>query len=67
MKPLQKRLSAYREMQGLSYEALAKRLGCSNVYLWMLETGKNSNPSLKILKALAKEFDCTLDQLVHGD
>jgi transcriptional regulator with XRE-family HTH domain len=65
--PFQKRIADFRERNNLSYVKLGKRLDCSGVYLYMLETGMSRNPSLRVMTALAKEMECSLDQLMNGD
>jgi DNA-binding Xre family transcriptional regulator len=42
---------------------LAKIIGVSNEYLSRLNTGKDKNPTLKIMNKICKTFDISLDEL----
>ena len=53
-----------RERKGLSQRALARRVKVSDAYIAMLETGERKNPSLTILKRLAKALDVRLTELL---
>jgi len=53
-----------REKKGLSQKALGEKVGVSDAYITMLETGKRKNPSLEILKALAKALGVPVAELV---
>ena len=50
---------------GLSQRELAKRVGVSDAYITQLETRKRSNPSLHVLKKLAKALKVTVGELVE--
>ena len=47
-------LRTARETQGLTQLELAKRAKVTNVYLSQLEQGKKKNPSLAVLRRIAK-------------
>ncbi len=53
-----------RERKGLSQRALARRVKVTDAYIAMLETGERKNPSLTILKRLAKALDVRLTELL---
>jgi transcriptional regulator with XRE-family HTH domain len=57
-------IKALREDKGLSQKALADRIGVSDAYITMLETGKRANPSLKVLKKLAKALGVPVTELL---
>ena len=50
---------------GLSQRALAKRVGVSDAYITQLETRERTNPSLDVLKKLAKALRCQVSELVE--
>ncbi|MDN5941445.1 MAG: helix-turn-helix domain-containing protein [Nitrospira sp.] len=55
-----------RRMQlGLSQRALALRVGVSDAYITQLETRERINPSLAVLKKLAKALHVTVGELVQ--
>ena len=47
-------IKTLREEKGLSQKALAERVGVTDAYITMLETGVRKNPSLAVLQRLAK-------------
>lgn len=49
---------------GLSQRALANRVGVSDAYITQLETRKRINPSLDVLKKLAKALKVPMAELV---
>jgi len=49
---------------GLSQRALAKRVGVSDAYITQLETRERINPSLHVLRKLAKALKVTVGELV---
>ena len=57
-----KRLRAERD---LTMQALATRAGVTDAYIAQLETGVRKNPSLAVLKRLAKALGVTLAELVE--
>ena len=50
---------------GLSQRALAQRIGVSDAYITQLETRERINPSLDVLKKLAKALRVTVAELVE--
>ena len=50
---------------GLSQRALAKRVGVTDAYITQLETRESNNPSLDVLKKLAKALKVTVAELVE--
>ena len=63
-KKLGSTIRALREAQGMTQEALAARAKVTRPYVTMLETGAKKNPSLVILKRLAKALDVSVTELV---
>jgi transcriptional regulator with XRE-family HTH domain len=53
-----------REAKGLSQKALAEKADVTAAYIAMLETGKRENPSLAILRRLAKALDVPVTELL---
>lgn len=49
---------------GLSQRALAKRVGVSDAYITQLETRERINPTLAVLKQLAKALQVSVAELV---
>lgn len=50
---------------GLSQRSLAKRVGVSDAYITQLETRERINPSLHVLRSLAKALKVTVAELVE--
>lgn len=59
-----RRLKNLRKKKGLTLEQLARRARVTGPYIHMLETGKKNNPSLAILKRLAKALGVSVEQLL---
>jgi transcriptional regulator with XRE-family HTH domain len=59
------KLKALRTQRGLSQEVLAKRVKVTQPYLAMLESGAFKNPTLDVLKRLAKALRCRVSELVE--
>ncbi len=57
-----KRLRAERD---LSMQALAKRAGVTDAYIAQLETGVRKNPSLAVLKRLARALGVSVTDLLE--
>ena len=53
-----------REEKGLSQKALAERVGVTDAYITMLETGVRKNPSLVVLQRLAKALGVPVTELL---
>ena len=58
-------LKGLREGKGWSQQALAARVGVSDAYIAMLETGKRRNPSLALLQRLAKALGVPVTALLE--
>jgi len=54
-----------RTKLGLSQRELAKRVGVSDAYITQLETRERINPSLEVLRKLAKALKVTVAELVE--
>ena len=59
-----KMLKARREGLGLTREQLAKKAKVTTAYVSMLEAGKRKNPSLPVLRRLAKELGVPVTELL---
>ncbi len=57
-------LKALREKNGWTLQDLAKRAKASFVYISQLERGKRKNPSLAVLKRLAKALRVPVTELL---
>ena len=62
--PLGERLRALREERGLGPGELSKRSGVSRPYLWQLESGKKTRPTMDILERLAQALGVTVADFV---
>jgi transcriptional regulator with XRE-family HTH domain len=58
-------LRTLREQKGLTQEHVAKRAGVTKPYLSQLESGKRKNPSLPVLKRLAKALGVPVTALLE--
>jgi len=54
MARLKVRLRTWRRERGLTRPELAKKAGVTEFYIFQLETGLQENPSLPVLRRLAK-------------
>ena len=61
---LGKDVSKFRNKKGLSQQALANQCQIAISTLQKLEYGYNANPTLDVLKPIAKVLDVSLDELV---
>src|SRR5262245_8987158 len=57
--PFGQRLRHYRQLSGLSQDALGKRAHVSGSYIAMLEVGKRQNPKREIVTSLATALELT--------
>jgi transcriptional regulator with XRE-family HTH domain len=64
-KRLSRVIKTLRQEKGLSQKALAEQVGVTDAYITMLESGKRKNPSLDILKKLAKALDVPVTELLE--
>lgn len=63
-KRLRQVIKKLRMEKGLSQKALAKRIGVTDAYITMLETGVRKNPSLAVLRRLAKALGVPVTELL---
>ena len=61
-----RRLKYIRQQKGLTQRELAARVGITQPYIVMLETGKRTNPSLQLLQRLARALRVPLSKLLEG-
>lgn len=59
-------IKVWRECRGLTRKELAKRAGITATYLARLERGERKG-TLKVLSALAKALDVSIEDLLPGD
>ncbi len=65
MARLKVRLRAWRRERGLSQAELAKKAGVTALYLSQLETGLREDPSLPVLRRLAKALGVSAEELLE--
>ena len=58
-------LKRLRLARGLTQAQLAKKLKMKQPHVAMLETGVENNPTLQMLRRLAKALKCKLSELVE--
>ncbi len=58
-------LKQLREEKGMTQAQLAERAGVTREYITMLESGAKANPSLEVLKALAKALKVKAGRLLE--
>ncbi len=58
-------LKGLRQAKGWTLEDLARRAKVTNAYISLLETGKKKNPSLAVLKRLAKALRVPVTELLE--
>jgi HTH-type transcriptional regulator, competence development regulator len=58
-------LKRLREEKGLSQADLAEKAGVTAPYITQLETGKKANPSLDVLRRLAKALGVPVAELLE--
>ncbi len=58
-------LKTLREARGIKQEDLAKRAGVTQGYIAQLESGLKTNPSLDLLKRLAKALKVPVTALLE--
>jgi transcriptional regulator with XRE-family HTH domain len=64
--PLDERLSALRERDGISLSKAARKIGITKAHLWDLEQGRSANPTLKTVLAICAVYDITVQMLTAG-
>jgi transcriptional regulator with XRE-family HTH domain len=57
------RIAHYRTLRGIKQAALARRVGISPKYLYMLESGRRQKPGVILLCGIARELQVPLDWL----
>lgn len=55
---------AIRQKRGLTLQEVADRGGLAKSYVWELERGEKTNPSIGALVSLTEALGCSLDDLV---
>ena len=60
---LPEKIVKFRTEKGLSSGQLAEEAGVSRAYLWQLETGGKSSPSLQILQRLSNVLGVSVSEL----
>ena len=58
-------LKALREKKGLSQTEIARRAGVTRFYVSQLESGLRKNPSLPVLKRIAKALGVPVTELLE--
>lgn len=58
------RIHALRIKQGWTLQELADRVECSKSHVWELENGKNSNPTLAAIRAVARAFGVAIADII---
>jgi len=58
-------LKKLRTAKGLTQEQLGNKVGVSDAYITMLETGARKNPSLDLLERLAKALKVKVGELLE--
>ena len=58
-------LRKLREAKKMTQEQLAERVGVTREYITMLENGARTNPTMDMLKKLAKALKVTVGELVE--
>lgn len=53
-----------RKAHKLTLQEVADRGGLAKSYVWEIESGKNTNPSIAVLSKLCTALGCSLDQIV---
>lgn len=64
---LKYKMKALRVGQGIKATQFAKDLGISREYLRLLENGIAKNPSIELMKKIAKELNTTVQELFFSD
>jgi XRE family transcriptional regulator, master regulator for biofilm formation len=67
MEPLPRlgqRIQALREKRGLSVQELADRAGTTYQSIWRIERGDQRDPSISLVKAIARTLGVGVDYLI---
>jgi len=62
---LAENIKKYRKKHGFSQEQLAKKANITYSSLIKLESGVNSNPTVKTLQNISKVLEVTIDELLN--
>lgn len=63
---LSKNIKKIRKKKGISQDKLAKLADVTHTTLVKIESGVNSNPTIKTLKKIADALEVSLDKLAGG-
>jgi transcriptional regulator with XRE-family HTH domain len=66
-KTIARNAKGLRKRMGLTLQEVAERAGIAKSYVWELEQGKQTNPSIAILMGLAKGLGCSVDGLIGAE
>jgi transcriptional regulator with XRE-family HTH domain len=58
------KLKGLRETSQESLQDVANAIGVSKAYVWQLEQGGGTNPSVEVLKAIANHYKTTVSALI---
>ncbi len=61
------RLTRYRELAGWTHDELATRAGVSRPTVTRIESGSLENPTINVLRGLAKALGIRVAQLIGED
>ena len=61
-----KSVRKYRELKNLTQAQLSEKTGVSQPYIAKIECGSKS-PNILMLQAIARELDCTLNDLLGAE
>jgi transcriptional regulator with XRE-family HTH domain len=61
------RLRQLRQARGESLSQAATGIGCTKPHLHDLERGVSANPSLALLRGLARHYGCSVAQIIGDD
>lgn len=67
LKKLKYKIKALRVGQGIGATEFAKTLGISREYLRLIENGRAKNPSIDLMKKIAKLLNSTVQELFFSD
>lgn len=61
------KIEELRKTKGLTYENLSSETKLTSVYIWNLAKGKRVNPTLEVMKKIAKALDTTVQELFFSE
>ena len=61
---ISKNAKGLRKAHKMTLQEVADRGGLAKSYVWEIESGKNTNPSIAVLSKLCGALGCSLDQIV---